>query len=90
MKAILSLVEDNGYLGSSTANRALDFWIWCGLMPGRWALTPDQNLWEEFLEEDLLYKSQGQCNFRAKQGEQGRYRVKIVFHFRFTNILLSN
>ncbi|KAJ5190516.1 uncharacterized protein N7498_009501 [Penicillium cinerascens] len=53
---ILALAENNGWIGLSRVERAVDFWIWCGLKPERWSLVPDQRLWEEFSKECGLYK----------------------------------
>lgn len=65
MWEILALAEDNGWIGSLKVERAVDFWIWCGLQPERWAFVPDQGLWEEFSEECGLYKYKGQCDCRT-------------------------
>lgn len=77
MWEILALAEDNGWTGSSKAERAVDFWIWCGLKPERWALVPDQGLWEEFSEECELHKYKGQCERRTER--KGTGKVSIGF-----------
>ncbi|KAJ5891451.1 uncharacterized protein N7473_007679 [Penicillium subrubescens] len=67
MWQILALAEDNGWIGSLKAGRAVDFWIWCGLKPERWAFVPDQGLWEEFSEECGLYKYKDYPNARTQE-----------------------
>jgi hypothetical protein len=75
MWEILALAEGNGWIGSLKAERAVDFWIWCGLKPERWAFVPDQGLWEEFSEECGLYKYKGQCDCRKEKKETGKVSV---------------
>ncbi|KAJ5666762.1 hypothetical protein N7462_011171 [Penicillium macrosclerotiorum] len=56
MQEILALTEDNGWIDVKKLDRAVEFWIWCGLKRERWALIPNQDLWEEFSKEVWLYK----------------------------------
>lgn len=75
MWEILALAEDNGWIGSLKVGRAVDFWIWCGLKPERWAFVPDQGLWAEFSEECGVYKYKGQWDCRTEIKGTGKVSV---------------
>lgn len=46
-----------------------DFWNWCGLRPERWAIVPDQALWEEFTREFQLHGGQYIAKWRGNKQE---------------------